>query len=371
MGGAFANMALAFETITHDLDETIQTVSSRQSLTHQPVQVSTPDLPSSDTTRRAQLAHDIYMLLPRASERVATFCAEMLISTGTMTASLAFAFLARGDASTRIALAGAEHLPTSIILHRAMRGTMDEARAIASRPQLDEMTVSALVDRHDPLIDRLLAETMDLPDTSRALSTLIRRAQTDKVLARILLDRDDLAFDLRIQLFESASPVQRAALMHEVQYHPAILAQPPMMKEIGLASIRGALQHDDLESLFDALASVFDCKLHDLIVRLSYPDGAISSLALLAVGLSPSEIRHANRLIGIDTRSSLRPGGAEDVMEQLSLETARALFHALLGQDRVPRQKGTDAPVNPAHATATSAVKDKAGTITHMVKNVA
>lgn len=338
-GETFASMALAFETISRDLDEPLLPASSHYTSVQRPVQVSTPSRTHADAMLRAQLANDIYVLLPRASERVAIFCAEMLISTGTMTPALAFAFLARGDASTRVALAGAEHIPTSIILHRALHGMIDEARAIASRPELDSLTVSALVDRHDPLIDRLLAETITLTDTSRAICHLIRRAQHDKILARILLDRDDLAFDQRIQLFESASPVQRAALMHEIHHQPDILAQTPMMNDIGVAAIRGALAHEDHESLFDGLAIVFDCKLHDLIVRLSHPDGAISALALLALGLTPTDIRHANRLIGIDTHASQRPGGAEDVMEQLTAETARALFFAILGQNRTPRQK--------------------------------
>ena len=81
---------------------------------------------------RTQLSNDIYALLPRASERVAVFCAEMLISTGTMTPVLAYAFLARGDASTRVALAGAEHLPQSIIpIALCMAASMKRVRSRA------------------------------------------------------------------------------------------------------------------------------------------------------------------------------------------------------------------------------------------------
>lgn len=336
---------------------------------------------------RTQLSNDIYALLPRASERVAVFCAEMLISTGTMTPVLAYAFLARGDASTRVALAGAEHLPQSIIHHRALHGSVDEARAIASRPELDEITIAALVDRHDPMIDRLLAETMTLAHPWRAIRTLIRRAQNDKILARIFLDRDDLAFEQRLQLFEAASPAQRTAMMIEIHDHTELLLDAPVVKDIGLTTIRGALKHDDLESLFDALAHAFDYKLHELIIRLSHPDGAMSTLALLASGLSPAEIRHANRLIGIDACASLRPGGAEDVIEQLTQETALVLFHALLGQDRmndrVSRQKAREGQENrqenrqeirqenKTDNAAPAPITTEADHVTAFVKNVA
>ena len=79
------------------------------------------------------VAPDVYTLLPRATEKSARICAEMLTSSGHMTQSLAFAFLARSDRSSLIALAGAQTLPTTLLLHRASSGTTEEARAVASR----------------------------------------------------------------------------------------------------------------------------------------------------------------------------------------------------------------------------------------------
>ncbi len=64
------------------------------------------------------LANEVYALLPRASEKIARICAEMLTSSGHMTQSLAFAFLARSDRSSLTALAGAQTLPTTLLLHR-------------------------------------------------------------------------------------------------------------------------------------------------------------------------------------------------------------------------------------------------------------
>ena len=101
------------------------------------------------------LATEVYALLPRASAKIAHICAEMLTSSGHMTQSLAFAFLARGDRSSLIALAGAQTLPSTLLLQRASAGTPEEARAIASRADLDTLILATLCDRLDPVIDYL------------------------------------------------------------------------------------------------------------------------------------------------------------------------------------------------------------------------
>ena len=73
--------------------------------------------------------------------------------------------------------------------------------------------------------------------------------------------------------------------------------------------------------------------------HLNHPDGAITALACLSLGLDKSAITQILRLIGADPIMTLRPGGAEDVLERLSIGSAKMLLDAMIAPQHVKRDK--------------------------------
>lgn len=334
-------MALAFAIATEDprFPQTIvrsKTNQTKVTDTATPVRTTLPSHPSE-----MPIATDVYALLPRASEKIARICAEMLTSAGHMTPSLAFVFLARGDRSSLIALSGAQSLPSTILLHRATTGTLDEARAVASRPHLDPLVLSGLIDRDDAVIDYLLAESRTLIDAYRVVDQLLFRAKKDQKLATRLFDRDDLSFHQRARLFEKASSAQRAVLMQEALNEEA--ASPHYEKStIALPeSLTKAIEHQERDDILSALAAGSGMSQNTTAQRsrLDHADGALAALACLAIGMVESEVRTLLRLIGTDPVLTLRPGGAEDVLERLTRGAAKILLDAINAPQQLKRDK--------------------------------
>ena len=289
----------------------------------------------------SHLATEVYALLPRASEKIARICAEMLTSSGHMTQSLAFAFLARSDRSSLIALAGAQTLPTTLLLHRATSGTTEEARAVASRAQLDPLLLAALCDRHDPVLDYLIAECPTLADAHRVVDQLLLRARKDQKLASQLLERDDLSFHQRARLFEKATATQRTMLIREA-LEEATLSQYQDKSHCALpTSLTHAIERGVRDDILSALAasSGMSTTMLALRPRLDHPDGAIAALAGLSLGMDKKDIPPLLDLIGVDPVMKLRPGGAIDLLEQLDHASAKILFDAMKAPSLTRRNK--------------------------------
>ncbi len=277
------------------------------------------------------LANEVYALLPRASEKIARICAEMLTSSGHMTQSLAFAFLARSDRSSLTALAGAQPLPTTLLLHRASSGTIEEARAVASRAHLDPLILAALCDRNDPVLDYLIAECPTLTDAHRVVDQLLLRAKKDQKLATQLLERDDLSFHQRARLFEKASATQRTLLIRDAVEEAGTSQLQDKPRSPLPISLTNAMDRGDRDDVLSALAA--SCGMSTAMSafrpRLDHPDGAIAALASLSLGMDKRDIHHLLDLIGVDPVMKLRPGGAVDLLEQMDQESAKRLLDAM------------------------------------------
>jgi len=341
-------MALAFERATVETRLSRRTEHSFNNRNEYETIASSDKTTLPASASEAPIAAEVYALLPRASEKIARICAEMLTSAGHMTPSLAYVFLARGDRSSLIALAGAQSLPSAILLHRATTGTLEEARAVASRPHLDPLVLSGLIDRDDAVIDHLLAENRTLTDTYRIVDHLLLRARKDQKLATLLLDRDDLSFHQRAKLFEKASPIQRAALMRDAIGEHSSSPLYELTPKAPPHSLSNAIKQQDREGVLSALAASAglsqSAPAHQ--PRLNEPDGAVAALTCLSLGLAKGEIGQVLRLIGADPVMTLRPGGAEDVLECLSKGAAKMLLDAMimpqhLKKDKAARDRAT------------------------------
>jgi hypothetical protein len=344
-------MALAFETATEEprLLHRFHHSTNDQKLEEGITSSAITDGPSYGS--EPPIASEVYALLPRASEKIARICAEMLSSAGHMTPSLAYVFLARSDRSSLIALAGAQSLPSAILLHRVTKGTLDEARAVASRTDLDPLILSALIDRDDAVIDYLLAESRTLTDAYRVVDHLLFRARKDQKLATLLLDRDDLSFHQRAKLFEKASPMQRAVLMAQaVSEHLSSTHYESNAKPLP-HSLTKVIEQEDREGILSALAASTGMSQNDptFQAHLNHPDGAITALACLSLGGDQSAITQILRLIGADPVMTLRPGGAEDVLERLSIGSAKLLLDAMIAPQHVRRDKAASERASQTH----------------------
>ena len=336
-------MALAFEIATEEQRLPHRLTHSTNDQKHNEEITSSAITDSPSYCSEPPLASEVYALLPRASEKIARICAEMLSSAGHMTPSLAYVFLARGDRSSLIALAGAQSLPSTILLYRVTTGTLEEARAVASRADLNPLLLSALIDRNDAVIDHLLAESRTLTDAFRVVDHLLHRAKKDHKLATLLLDRDDLSFHQRARLFEKASAMQRAALMtHATREHVSSSHYEFNAKALP-HSLTKAIEQEDREGILSALAASTGMSQNDptFQAHLYHPDGAITALACLSLGLDKNTISQILRLIGADPVMTLRPGGAEDVLERLSIGSAKMLLDAIIAPQHVKRDKAT------------------------------
>ena len=339
--GAVRSMSLAFERAAmapkHDLG--MSNLLSAPPQDHQIAPEQRTDLVPVKPV--SHLATEVYELLPRASEKVARLCAEILASSGHMTQSLAFIFLARGDRSSLIALAGAHSLPPTLLLHRASSGTIDEARAVASRAHLDPLLLAALCDRHDPVLDYLIAECPTLIDAHRVVDQLLLRARKDQKLASQLLERDDLSFHQRAKLFEKASVTQRKLLIREATEEALMTQQqdkPPCAPPISLINSIERGDRDDVLSALTASCGM-SASISTLRPRLDHPDGAIATLAGLSLGMDKKEIPRLLNLIGVDPVLKLRPGGAIDLLEQLEYASAKILLDAMNARSLTRRNK--------------------------------
>lgn len=334
-------MALAFERATVETRLSRRTENSFNNQNEYEPNASPYKAALPAHSSETPIAAEVYALLPRASEKIARICAEMLTSAGHMTPSLAYVFLARGDRSSLIALAGAQSLPPAILLHRATTGTLDEARAVASRPHLDPLILSGLIDRDDAVIDHLLAESRTLTDAHRVVDHLLHRARKNQKLATLLLDRDDLSFHQRAKLFEKASSTQRAALMAEALEEYSSLPPYELAPKTLPHSLTMAIEQQDREGIISALAVSSGMNQCDPTFqpRLNHPDGAITALVCLSLGLEKNAITQVLRLIGADPVKALRPGGAEDVLECLSIGAAKILLDAMIAPQHLKRDK--------------------------------
>ena len=118
----------------------------------------------------------------------------------------------RGGACARVAFEFAPMAPVSELVVNAEHGAPELAAAIARRPDLSRELVAALSARAEPDVLRALAANRLLRLDRGALRALMQAARDDLVLARVLLDRDDLDLDPE-PLFLAATAAERSAIL--------------------------------------------------------------------------------------------------------------------------------------------------------------
>jgi len=273
------------------------------------------------------MAEDLLASIPRLSECVSCRLAELLIKGGLMTMRLAATFIERRDASTVLVIADYPDLWRETAIRLAKSGSVIEARALAARHDLDDACLDALVRRHDPVIDHILAEApiegRGLPDA--IVTLLARRAVFDSSLARRLHARSDLPASLRAALVGHMPPRDRIALLASVDAKTP--ARPMAVDTVNLTAIGAALDAGDQTGVNRLLASALGLSSHSLARLTAEPSGTILALALKAVGAPAAMIRNASS--SASSTKAGQPGGIEDIIETVTPQAARFVMSAI------------------------------------------
>lgn len=295
-------------------------------------------VPSSDRVALASLVsglragaspmtEDLLASIPRLSECVSCRLAELLMKGDLMTMRLAAAFIARRDASTVLVIADYPDLWRETAVRLAKSGSVIEARALAARHDLDDACLDALVRRHDPVIDHILAETpmegRGLPDA--IVTLLARRAMFDPSLARRLQARPDLSACLRAVFVGSMPPRERIALLASVEVN--LPARPIAVDTASLTAIGAALDASDRNGVNRLLAQALGLSTQSFARFTEEPSGMLLALALKAIGAPAAMIRSASRTAA--SPKAGQPGGIEDIIEAVTPQAARFVMNAI------------------------------------------
>ncbi len=174
----------------------------------------------------------------------------------------------------------------------AAMGSCDEARALAAHGDLDEGLVELLARRAEPEIARALAHNVRARLGRKILRGLMERGRDDAVLARALLQRDDLHL-CHLRLFLQADAEERGHLIAIARRSRLAtlpgrdgLPRPDARKRARLELC--SLNHEP-EEFRRALAHALACELSQARRIADDEGGEALALALAALGL-PYEI---------------------------------------------------------------------------------
>lgn len=196
--------------------------------------------------------------------------------------------LEKGGAAARIAFELAPALHPGLARVTAEHGPAELATALARRAALDRKIVAILASRGESEVLCALAANRRLHLDQAARRALVQMGRDDSTLARVLLDREDLALDPE-PLFLAADAAERQAIVVEAS---ARALESPTPEAAGraapqiVAAIEACALTRDPAGLAEALAEGLDCRKTRARAILADRGGEALALALLVLGVS-------------------------------------------------------------------------------------
>jgi uncharacterized protein (DUF2336 family) len=227
-------------------------------------------------------------LIDDSDEATLANVARRLVRCADAPPSLLKRIRARGGEPARELLMSDPRLEWRDLRQIAAGGPCDQARAIASREDLDREIARLLASRPEREILRALALNTRAPLAVEDLRLLAGRGRDDTILARALLDRGDPTID-HLPLYLAANPRERSrlvALALEANLaQAAIPSAGAKLDETVLAQIEDAAARGKHARLALILADRLACD--SLYVRriLGDESGDAASIAFAAIGL--------------------------------------------------------------------------------------
>lgn len=176
----------------------------------------------------------------------------------------------------------------SDILETARHGAAPLARSLAGRVDLDRETIEALTHRSEREVLRALAANRLAHLDAAARRALTLAGRDDLILARMLLDRDDLDLDPE-PLFLAATRLERMGIILDAcrkAVSGGALEQSAADPDFA-ARLEGAAVRRDRDAMARLLAGALECRKERAAALLSDANGEALALALTALGYTP------------------------------------------------------------------------------------
>lgn len=247
--------------------------------------VTRPLHPSADIDQFEKLASGFIEVLDAES---AADCALDLCRHPETPASVIARLVEKGGTAARIAFEFAPTIHAEVLRATAEHGPLELAKAIARRTTLERKVLSILAARGESEVLCTLAANRRAHLGQAARRALVQAGRDDLRLARILLDRDDLAIDVE-PLFLAAARDERSRIIVEASAR-VLAASAPENASRPAASVAAEIEAcaiaRDAEALTDVLAEALDCRKARVRAILADRGGEALALALLALGAS-------------------------------------------------------------------------------------
>ncbi len=176
----------------------------------------------------------------------------------------------------------------SDMLETARHGAAPLARAVACRMDLDREMVDALAHRSERDILRELAANRSAHLDAAARRALTQAGRDDLVLARMLLDRDDLDLEPG-PLFLAATRLERVGIILDA-CRKAVLADELDQRTVDpdlAARLEGAAIRRDRDAMAGLVAAALECRRDRAAALLADSNGEALALVLAALGFTP------------------------------------------------------------------------------------
>jgi len=260
--------------------------------------------------------------------------------------------LDKGGRVSRIAIEYAPTIHSGLVRALAEHGSAELAVAIARRSSLERKIVGSLASRGESEVLCALAANRRLHLDQAARRSLLQAARDDLRLARILLDRADLALDPEA-LFLAADSGERSRILLDaatralVSNGPEHVARPvpALAEEIDACAIAR-----DFEGLAEALAEALDCRKSR--ARAILMDRGGEALALALVALSVCEDTAIRIFLGAerDAPDVERIRSLVTLMRSTPPRAAQRLVAAMTGSLRQEKERAAAASARPGAA---------------------
>ncbi|PPD44625.1 MAG: hypothetical protein CTY15_06685 [Methylocystis sp.] len=247
--------------------------------------VSRPSHPVADIRQFEQLALGLIDIVD--ADKVATATRALCFHPETPL-SIFQRLLEKGGACAELAYGFTPAPSRSDLLETARNGAASLARAIATRADLDREIVEALLCRSEREIVRALAGNRAAHLDLAARRALSLAGRDDVILARMLLDRDDLDVDPE-PLFLAATRLERMGIILDA-CRKAVAGDDLDQRAVSAdfaQRLESAAVRRDRGALAALLAAALDCRKERAETLLTDTHGEALALALVALGFSP------------------------------------------------------------------------------------
>ncbi|MCD6070438.1 MAG: hypothetical protein K0S42_954 [Microvirga sp.] len=231
--------------------------------------------------------------LPRADSATLLSLASILAPCADAPASLLDYLVQHAPEARAIVLQHATHLPETV--NRRQLATPSGRLRLAARPDVDPATAHRLLLLGEKAVAQALAANPAIAPGTASFKLVLQRARHQPALARILLERDDLAIGDEAPLYLVADAGRRAAIRQHVA---AMLSRRRItlsctLTEEDVAEILAVSRRGDVERLEVLLSTLLDLPLSTEWRVLELGRHRLLALALKALGM---DWRNATRV---------------------------------------------------------------------------